>query len=345
MAIHDAFMENEVEYLIANYATASWDDLVNGINRVGGRNRNKQSLIYKASSLGLRRAGVRNGAFSPDEDRMIKEIYQNSAESELLKNIKTLILEKLPHRTEQSIQTRASKLGFHIRDHWSDYDIEFLQNHYYTMFTEEIAEALNRTPIAVYNMVRKLGLKGAPRSLYSEDNKHFVEANYLEMSDEEIGAVLHRAGSSIKEFRRKNGIYRRDPNKGTNYLDIIRFVQAHNTEWKKRSMESCNYKCVITGGEFLDIHHLYAKNMIVRDALDRLSLPYDLDINHCDEKTKNRFLETFFDEQNKHPLGVCLDGKLHKTFHILYGFGDNTPEQFYEFAATFPQNNAAIVNP
>ena len=343
MARHNTFTQEEENFLIENYSSMAWDELIDGISRIGNRPRKKQTIISKASHLGLRRSSARNGTITDEEGRLIETVYNSSSEYDLVDNLNTLIASKMPYRTLRSVRTWASKHGLHVRERWTDCDIDFILDNYYTMFTEDIAKALNRTPIAIYNMVRKLGLKGAPRSLYSKEDIEFVRDNYLQMSDEEIGKVLHRAGQSIKELRRKYQIYRRDPCAETNYIDIIRFVQAHNSDWKKRSMEACHYKCVLTGGEFNDIHHLYAKNMIVNNVLDKLGLPYDLNINTCEEKTRDLFLQTFLEEQDKYPLGVCLDGKLHKGFHVLYGFGDNTPEQFYEYAAMFPQNSVAEI--
>lgn len=42
-------------------------------------------------------------------------------------------------------------------------------------------------------------------------------------------------------------------------------------------------------------------------------------------------LDKFIEEQDSHPLGVCIDENIHRLFHCLYGQFCNTPEQWYQF--------------
>lgn len=338
MAIHDAYSDAEIKFLKENYKTASWDDLLVGINSISAVKRDKQSIKGKASALGLKRDEARFGRFTVEEDDLVREVYAISGDWELENNIKRLIESRMPHRSVKSIQCRAHKLGLHIRDAWSEKEKAFVVENFYTMTMSEIAKELGRTDNAVYLMTKKLNLGGAPMFKYTDNDFKFVADHYLNMSDEEIGRAIHRAGNSIKEFRRAHGLYRRDPDSATHYQGIMKFINAHNADWKKRSMLACGYRCVLTNGTFNDIHHLYSKNLILNAVLDRLSIPYDVDINTLEDETKQRLLDEFFVEQDKHPLGVCLRGDIHRAFHVLYGFGNNTPEQFYKFAEAFPQS-------
>lgn len=338
MARNNSFSEEEIAYLYANYSTQSWDKLIEEINQISHVPRSKRSIIEKASALGIKRKSSPYGKYTPEEDAIITEIYNSSIEHELEKNIEKMIHDRMPYRTVKSIQTRANYLGLRLRKAWTENDISFVKSNYYNMSISELAGVLGRTENATYIMTKKLGLKGAPMTVYSESDIQFIADNYLNMSDEEIGIVLHRRGQSIKECRRKHELYRKDPNQTTRYQGLIKYVQAHNSGWRKRSMEACNYKCVLTNGTFDDIHHLYAKNLILNSVLERLSIPQDIDINICDDKLKRTLIEEFKKEQDRYPLGVCIKSEYHHSFHALYGFGYNTPDQFYEFAKRFPQN-------
>ena len=340
MAIHKGYSKAEIEFLKENYKDMDWEEIIDGLYKISGILRNKQSIIGKASHMGIKRLNASYAKYTPEEDKLIIEAYNKAIDSTLDNILNDLVKNKMPHRTVQSIKVRATRLGAIVRYPWTQEEDDYLIEHYYDMTVKEIANHFkhhNRN--SVYNRIIKLGLHGAPTFAYTDEDIQFIKDNYLTMSDKEIGKVLHRAGQSIKECRRKNGIYRRDPNEGTHYLDMLRFIQAHNSEWKKKSMAACNYKCIISGGEFHDIHHLYAKNMILNTVLDRLNISYDFDINSCDEDIKEMILKEFLIEQDKHPLGVCLHKNLHHRFHAMYGFGYNTPEQFDDFTKKITQNS------
>lgn len=96
-------------------------------------------------------------------------------------------------------------------------------------------------------------------------------------------------------------------------------------------MKNCNYKCVITGERFDDIHHLYGLNLILNEALDELGIDVKTDINDYTQEELDNILFTFRKIQSKYPLGICLTKEIHKKFHEIYGFGNNTEAQWNEF--------------
>lgn len=106
----------------------------------------------------------------------------------------------------------------------------------------------------------------------------------------------------------------------------------HNkiTQWKKESMKNCKYKCVLSGDKFDKIHHLYSFNLILKESLHNTNMS----LKRINEYTLEELLvieQEIRKLHYKYPLGVCLRGDIHKLFHNLYSYGNNTPEQFYEF--------------
>lgn len=132
-------------------------------------------------------------------------------------------------------------------------------------------------------------------------------------------ARLSRSGSNSVEW--KGGI--------TPLYNHLRNVAI--TQWKKDSMESCDYECVITGGRFDVIHHLTNYNQILQETLDiaRLEI-YDKVKEYTDIELK-LLEDTCLGLHYKHGLGVCLTEDMHKEFHRIYGYTKNTKEQFEEF--------------
>lgn len=333
MAIHDKISEEDTQWIIENYPTASWEELTSHLGK------SKGAIIAKAAKLGVKRSNVKYSAYSKEEDALLRSVYENSNSTNLRSNLKKLISDGSLNRTNASIRARAYELGLLVRHRWTPEEDAFLIENHLTMTVNELTdhfEKHNRN--SVYNRIVKLGLTGGSMFAYTDEEVNYIKQHYEKYSDAELGAILHRSPSSIKEYRRKLGLYHRDLNLPTHYADLLRFVQAHNSQWKKESMAACNYKCVITGGSFDHIHHLYAKNSILNDALRNLGVNRDFDINNCDDETKDAILREFLNEQSKHPLGVCLRGDVHMAYHSKYGRGYNTPDEFKEFVELITQN-------
>lgn len=320
MARPDTFTDKEKSWLKENYSNASWEEILLALP-----NKTKTQIISKAHVMGLQRQCVNCAKFTKEEDDIIRGYYHEY-------RVQGIIEKFLPNRTYSSIVSRAYILGVHTRGDWTEQEDTIIINNYYEMPMSKLAKLLpSRDKSAIHCRIKQLGLSGAAMYKYNKEDIAFIRNNYEAMSDEELGEILHRAPMSIKELRRKHGFYRRNPNLPTNYLSVLRFIQAHNAEWKKKSMDACGYKCFISGESFDDIHHLYSKNLILSQALKNEAMDVPDDINSCSDEIKERILSAFLKEQDKYPLGVCLNKYYHRRFHIMYGFGNNTPEQFYEF--------------
>jgi hypothetical protein len=112
-------------------------------------------------------------------------------------------------------------------------------------------------------------------------------------------------------------------------------------DWKQESMKFHNYTCVLTGKDFDDIHHLYSFKQIVKETLDSLEFEYTKTLETFTEEELEIVRELIIKNNNKYGFGVCLTKNVHKLFHDLYGYGDNTPEQFEEFKSRF--NNGEFI--
>lgn len=108
------------------------------------------------------------------------------------------------------------------------------------------------------------------------------------------------------------------------------YLREFIKEWKKKSMENCNYKCVITGDKFDVIHHLYSFNKILQEILIELNMPIYSTINEYTTEELELLQIKIEQKHKEYPLGVCLSKNIHNLYHRLYG-DDNTPEQFEEF--------------
>lgn len=112
---------------------------------------------------------------------------------------------------------------------------------------------------------------------------------------------------------------------------VYEFLRGNIAQWKRDSMESCNYKCVLSGVNFDNIHHLYSFKRISEEIFEILKLPIYQTMGEYTEEERKSMLDLSNELHKKHGLGICLSKELHTLFHHTYRYFDNTPEQFNEF--------------
>ncbi len=115
------------------------------------------------------------------------------------------------------------------------------------------------------------------------------------------------------------------------YFELRSEIKA----WKIQSMENCHYKCVLTNGKFDNIHHLYPFKNIVNEVFESLGLDQRRSVSDYTETEFNNIKIMLYELHNKYGLGVCLRKDVHKLFHDLYGYTNNTLGQFREFTLRF----------
>lgn len=106
-------------------------------------------------------------------------------------------------------------------------------------------------------------------------------------------------------------------------------------DWKKESMKNCNYKCIITGNRFDDIHHIHGLNLILNETINDLNILIKETMNEYSDEELKSILTLFRLKQNKYPLGICLAKNVHSLFHNTYGYGNNTESQWVEFVKDY----------
>lgn len=109
------------------------------------------------------------------------------------------------------------------------------------------------------------------------------------------------------------------------------YLRGKMYDWKKETMIACNYKCDITGSRFDDIHHLYGFDQILEEVLANTNIELKETISEYSNEELKTLEEECIKLHEKYGLGVCLCREMHEEFHKIYGYGNNTPEQYYEF--------------
>ena len=313
----DHWTDEDVSFLKDNYAFADWDVILRRLNRF-----NKQGIIKKASTLGLKRKCF---YWSEEDVEILKSAYKNK--------VPDLDLQELfGYRFSlESIRTKASKLKLSRRTPWTVDDEKIMFALYEITPTEDLEELFpGHTLIQIQQKARKLGLHSSVylKRKWSDMDDQFIKDNWTSMSDYDLAEHLGRGYSALKMRRQFLGL-KREVQPGS-YEYLRESLKHYLRDWKRDSMRACSYKCVVTGGRFNDIHHLYASSLILQQVLDELGFEKNNYTSYSAEQL-SQIAERYIELHYEHPLGVCLSRDVHMQFHQQYGFGNNTPEQFLDF--------------
>lgn len=108
-------------------------------------------------------------------------------------------------------------------------------------------------------------------------------------------------------------------------------LRSSINKWRRYSISICNNRCVLTGLNDFQVHHLYTYNNIILDALKKLNIEIKINYDGYEiEKIKKEVKK-----MHKNNLGVCVHPKLHIIFHQIYSKSNNTKEQFSEFKLNY----------
>jgi len=120
------------------------------------------------------------------------------------------------------------------------------------------------------------------------------------------------------------------------YKSILYYIRGNILEWKIQSIKECDYKCILTGLRFQDIHHLYSLRSIVKESTLKYKDKFYLKLDkYSEEELNNIVYDSIILHMNKYGLGVCLNRRIHTLFHKKYLYLNNTKEQFKEFKVRY----------
>ena len=128
--------------------------------------------------------------------------------------------------------------------------------------------------------------------------------------------------------------------------DISTYLRDFIKPWWLKSGEESDFKCILTGvKETIEIHHVNkCYSEILYECLDELNLPIKTTGEYSEVELRN--LESLcLSKHYEYGLGIVLHKDIHQAFHIMYGYGSNTKQQFYEFLKYVEEvGNEEIIN-
>jgi len=112
-------------------------------------------------------------------------------------------------------------------------------------------------------------------------------------------------------------------------------------KWRDDSIKASNGKCIISRLPYECVHHIYGFSFILQEVLEITNIELKEKFSDYTNDEVIKLKETCLELHYKYGLGVCLTNNIHEEFHKIYGYGNNTKEQFEEFLNNKIKNKTA----
>ena len=161
------------------------------------------------------------------------------------------------------------------------------------------------------------------------------ERNKEKWKDEEYRNMQsNKMREMVKELWKDEDMKWRMSYKGgiTPISDYLRHLPIVK-QWLDDCKKQANYTCELTGkvGGELNTHHLKAFNTIILEAHELNNIEIHEIIGEYTQEELYKLEEYVVSYHQDNSNAVVLCKEMHDLFHKIYGYGNNTKEQYIEF--------------
>lgn len=256
-----------------------------------------------------------NEKWSPEEDEILKKYYKELTGEEL-KNL------FLPNRTIRSIECHAGVLNLQGKS-------------YNAQVRANIARSVKCS-----EKMRGRTLSDEVKKKISETKKKYFESHSgwwkgKKRSKEQCKAISERKKGTWSGDKNPRHINPLNGDKNGRWkggiLNTYVELRSDTKDWFNESMKFCNYKCVITNGEFDNVHHTTAFRDIVDQVFDITGIEVKQKVCDYDENDFEKLRSTLKELHTLYGYGACINKYVHKLFHDNYGYTKFSPFDFLDF--------------
>lgn len=253
------------------------------------------------------------------------------------------------HRSLNAIRAKSQMLGLGKDRKWTNEEVTLFKEVYSSKPLKQVLDLFpNRTKSSLFHQGHVLGItsKFYNDRIYTKEEIEYIKNNYLYMSDQELHEKLNRhTPYGICQKLYGLGFKRPYEIKKDSYRSLAHFVRERLSVWKKDIRESYNYTCILTGSHSnIIVHHCRGFNLLLNETIECLSFEIKDTFSDYADNELSLFVDKFLEIQDYYNAYVCITEDIHKLFHKIYGYGDNTIEQWNEFVVDFKSgklNNVA----
>lgn len=243
-------------------------------------------------------------------------------------------------KSVDEIRRRAIYIGLTSSRNWSEDEKKILIDNYPNKPFNEILTLLpNRTESSIRGQAKTLNLKSFYylSRKYTQEEEDYLRSNYLLKTNRELAEYLNRNENGIAQHLLILKLYR--PHERRGYNDLAEYIRGRLLPWTKQIKRDNNFTCALTGKKSnIIIHHIRGFNLILNEAIAEINFPIYENVSDYSGDQLNQIFDTFYHLQETYKNYICLNESVHKQFHSIYGYGNNTKEQWEEFVNTYYKN-------
>lgn len=315
----------DLDFIINSYDNGNLDDIFTRYPFI-----TYSSLYSKMNSLKVKSG--KKGYWTDEDESIVEKYYNECSIEEIQKMI------EYRHSKNSIISKALKKFGYSKSKKWTTQEDDILYKYYSTIPIDDIVCLLpNRSRNAIILRANNLSIPAMfyINTYWDSDDEDYLRKNYLIMTDLELANNLNKTVESIKNKRWSMNLLRINKDY-QGYENTDKFLRGCISKWKNKSIKQCGGKCIISGSNDYDVHHLYSFKLIIQDFFNC----YNFDYKDLDQYTKdeiNKLKSKFVSFHDSYGLGVCIDKKLHKLFHEIYG-KVNVKNQMDQFIIDYENN-------
>lgn len=320
------YTDDDILFLKEHYPIGDFNSIFNRFPHL-----TKQGVFCICHLYGISADYYNDKKWTKEDLDIIKQYYYTNTLDEIREMIGN-------RHTNDAIQTKAFRqFGYSKNKSWTQDEDDILRKYYSIEEVDDVAKKLpNRTRNAIIAHAKVLGLLGlrSTQTWWSDEQVEYLMNNWESQTDEAVADAIGKDIKSIKNKRLCLGLCRVKHFNEASYINIKKFLRGHLSDWKSRSMENCNYQCVLTGSKDFRIHHLYSFGSIVNDIFEENDFDIKNSLSDYTPEELQNIIDACIKKHDEYPLGVCVRADIHEAFHKKYG-KIVIPEMWYEFIQDF----------
>lgn len=259
-----------------------------------------------------------NRAWSQEEIELLKSVYNHYTGLEIMdRNL-------FPGRTLRAIECEAGVLGIAFKT-------EKAKQRAYKHQAELVSEMMKGRDLG---QEWKDKISAAKKEYY----KTHPGTRLRYKNSEETRRKISQARLAAGAWKGKDNPRHKNPLDGEfngrwqgGITDTYRELRSDTKEWQNESMEFCNYKCVITSGEFDNIHHTEPFKDIVKKVFEITNIEQKSSVLEYENGDFDILRCVLKELHSLYGFGACVCKEVHKLFHDLYGYTKFNGIDFLDF--------------